>query len=206
MQLLKSFKMNFVIIILVFLLFRKGQRSDKMQSVVWELLKLHFNCFSSNFPKKGKTFHRFLCPLLQLIVFYERESWLEFICSVITKNWHCFCQRLVLAQGEGPSARKHVAIRALRGPNSGWRHFGPLDSVLHASVWRYPKSERNRIRNFFPIPNFSDIESDTFFDTKFFRYRNRYFFRYQNFPIPNPKPPKKWKSFETEKFRNRNVT
>ena len=58
----------------------------------------------------------------------------------------------------------------------------------------------------FPIPNFFDTESDTFSDTKFLRYRNRYFFRYQNFSIPNPKPPKKLKSFETEKFRNRNVT
>ena len=37
--------------------------------------------------------------------------------------------------------------------------------ALISSVWRYPKSERNRIRNFFPIPNFSDTESDTFFDT-----------------------------------------
>ena len=75
-----------------------------------------------------------------------------------------------------------------------------------SSVWRYPKSERNRIRNFFPIPNFSDTESDTFSDTKYFQYRIRYFFRYQIFSIPNPKPSKKWKSFETEKFRNRNIT
>ena len=74
------------------------------------------------------------------------------------------------------------------------------------SVWRYPKSKQNRIRNFFPIPNSFDTESDTFFDTKFLRYRIRYFFRYQIFSIPNPKPQKKWKSFETEKFRNWNVT
>ena len=46
-------------------------------------------------------------------------------------------------------------------------------------------------------PKYPKTESDTFSDTKFFRYRNRYFFRYQNFAIPNPKPPKKWKSFET---------
>ena len=123
---------------------------------------------------------------------------------------------------------------------------------------RYPKSERNRIRNFFPIlipilfliPNFSipnpkpskkwksfetekfrnrnitqntqnmnqtesktfsdtkflDTESDTFFNTKFLRYRNQYFFQNQKFSIPNPKLPKKRKFFETEKFRNRNVT
>ena len=128
------------------------------------------------------------------------------------------------------------------------------------SVWRYQKSERNRIRNFFPIPIFSDTESDTFFDTKLFpipipilfsipeffetesdtffdtkifRNRYRYFFWYQNFSKPIPilfSIPKffetdtdtffdtkffrnryryhqnNWKSFETEKFRNRNVT
>ena len=39
-----------------------------------------------------------------------------------------------------------------------------------------PKSERNRIRNFFPIPIFFDTESDTFFDTKFFRNQYRNFF------------------------------
>ena len=36
-----------------------------------------------------------------------------------------------------------------------------LHTIL-ISVWRYPKSERNRIRNFFPIPNFSNTESTTF--------------------------------------------
>ena len=46
---------------------------------------------------------------------------------------------------------------------------GPIMNVscskiccIEPSVWRYPKSERNRIRNFFPIPNFSDTESTTF--------------------------------------------
>ena len=47
---------------------------------------------------------------------------------------------------------------------------------LIISVWRYPKSERNRIRNFFPIPTFSDTKSDTFFKTKFFWYRMGYVF------------------------------
>ena len=51
--------------------------------------------------------------------------------------------------------------------------------------------------------NLNETESETFFDTKFFRYRIRYFFRYQIFSIPNPKPPKngkvsKLRSFETE--------
>ena len=58
-----------------------------------------------------------------------------------------------------------------------------------------------RIQYFFSIPNFSNTESDTFFDTKFFRYRIRYFFRYQIFSIPNPIPSQK-----LEKFRNREVS
>ena len=48
----------------------------------------------------------------------------------------------------------------------------------------------------FSIPKFFDtnikfFETDTFFDTKFFRNRYRYFFRYQNFPKPIPIPSKK---------------
>ena len=96
---------------------------------------------------------------------------------------------------------------------------------LFTSVWRNPKSERNRIRNFFPIPIFFDTESDTFFDTKFFpipipilfsipnffetdtdtffdtkknRNRYQYFYRYQNFSKPIPILSK-----NIEKFRNR---
>ena len=65
---------------------------------------------------------------------------------------------------------------------------------------KYPKYERNQIQNFV------DTESDTFSDTNFLGYWNRYFIRYQICSIPNPKPLKKWKSFETEKFRNRKVT
>ena len=80
------------------------------------------------------------------------------------------------------------------------------------SVWRNPKSERNRIRNFFPIPNIFDTESDTFFDTNFFpipipilffdtkilRNRYQYFFRYQIFSKPIPILFSKPKNFETE--------
>ena len=58
----------------------------------------------------------------------------------------------------------------------------------------------------FSIPKFSDTESNTFADNKYFQYRIRYFFRDQIFVIPNPKPSKNEKSFETEKFRNRNIT
>ena len=60
------------------------------------------------------------------------------------------------------------------------------DTSIHVSEWRNQKSERNRNRNFFPIPKFFDTESDTFFDTKIFRNRYRYFFRYQKFSKPIP--------------------
>ena len=43
---------------------------------------------------------------------------------------------------------------------------------------------RYRIRYFFRYQIFSD--TDTFFDTKFFRNRYRYFFRYPKFPKPIP--------------------
>ena len=59
-------------------------------------------------------------------------------------------------------------------------------SCALGSEWRNQKSERNRNRNFFPIPKFFDTESDTFFDTKIFRNRYRYFFRYQKFSKPIP--------------------
>ena len=55
------------------------------------------------------------------------------------------------------------------------------------------KKNRNRYRYFFWYQFFFETDTDTFFDTKNFRNRYRYH-------------QKKWKSFETEKFRNRNVT
>ena len=58
-----------------------------------------------------------------------------------------------------------------------WPYLVPQSQISPSdglSVWRYPKYERNR--NFFPTPNFSDTESDTFLDTKIFRYRIRYVF------------------------------
>jgi len=67
----------------------------------------------------------------------------------------------------------------------------------------YPKSEQNLIQNFFryqifsipnpilfPIPNFSDTETDPFFDTKIFRYRIRN--HQKNGKVSKPR------SFETE--------
>ena len=41
-------------------------------------------------------------------------------------------------------------------------------TILTSSVWRYPKSEQNWIQNFFPIPNFSNTESNTFFSKLMF--------------------------------------
>ena len=57
---------------------------------------------------------------------------------------------------------------------------------------------RYRFRDFFPVPNFSDTGSETFFryqifpipvprlfsGTNFFRYRFRYHQKYEKFPIP----------------------
>ena len=84
------------------------------------------------------------------------------------------------------------------------------ENFMKSSVWRYPKSEQNRIPKFFPIPKFFDTESDT----KFFRYWIRFFF-IPIFFVPISilfllKP----KIFDTysetiknmKKFRNRNVT
>ena len=55
-------------------------------------------------------------------------------------------------------------------------------STLGGSVWRYQKSKRNRIWNFFrywiqyffQYQIFSDTESDTYFETKFFQYQIRH--------------------------------
>ena len=68
-------------------------------------------------------------------------------------------------------------------------HLKSWQGAPDSSVWRNPKSERNRIRNFFPIPIFFDTESDTFFDTIFFRNRYRYFYRYQKFLNSKNKRP-----------------
>ena len=112
-------------IILVFLLFRKGQRSDKMQSFVWGLLKVHFNCFSSNFPKERKTFRPFFCPQLQLIIFCERESWVDFIPYYNKEVTLCYYAALLLpkASAHARRARKHVVIRAL------WMRIGRLQKI-----------------------------------------------------------------------------
>ena len=65
----------------------------------------------------------------------------------------------------------------------------------------------------------TEPNTDTFFDTKIFGNRYQYFFRYQIFSKPilillsipkffetDADTIKKWKSFETERFQNRNDT
>ena len=63
---------------------------------------------------------------------------------------------------------------------------------------------RNRNRYFFPETKFSETETETFFrDQIFSKPKPRLFFRNQIFRNRNPQ--RFGKSFETEKFRNRNV-
>ena len=116
-----------------------------------------------------------------------------------------------------------------------------LQCVTKPKIWTKPNPKlfsdtkffRYRIRYFFRYRFFSDTDTDTFFDTKILRNRYQYFFRYQNFSKPIPilfsipiffetdtdtffetknfrnryrYHPNNWNSFETEKFRNRNVT
>ena len=65
---------------------------------------------------------------------------------------------------------------------------------------------RNRDRDFFPRPNFFETETETFFrDQIFSKPKPRLFFRNQIFRNRNRNPQRFGKSFETEKFRNRNV-
>ena len=84
-------------------------------------------------------------------------------------------------------------------------------TVLHSKSWEFyllilSVCDDNQ--------NLNETESETFFDTKFFRYRIRYFFRYQIFTIPNPILFTIPNFFDTEsetiqkmeKFRNREVS
>ena len=119
----------------------------------------------------------------------NRRHWLR-VCKP-SCQWHI-----------GSSDHTHANLKSHVVCNHDTQSHGST-MLMRISVWRYPKSERNRIRNFFrykifpipnpilfSIPNFFDTESDIFFDTKFFpiqnpilfsipiffRYRIRYFF------------------------------
>ena len=66
-----------------------------------------------------------------------------------------------------------------------------------------------RIRKKFLIPNISITEPNAFFDTKFCRYRIRFFFFDTNFLIPNPilvSIPNPILSKKLEKFRKQEVS
>ena len=77
--------------------------------------------------------------------------------------------------------------------------------ILRTKISSGTKFFQYRFRDFFPVPNFSETDSETFFRYQifsipiprlfsvpnFFRYRFRDFFRYQIFPIPVPIPSKK---------------
>ena len=56
-------------------------------------------------------------------------------------------------------------------------------TVLHSKSWEFYFLRLSVCDN---AQNLNETESETFSDTKFFRYRIRYFFWYQIFTIPNP--------------------
>ena len=83
-----------------------------------------------------------------------------------------------------------------------------LQCVTKPKIWTKPNPKlfsdtkffRYRIRYFFRYQFFFDTDTDTFFDTKFFWNWYRYFFRYQQISKPLP-----ILSQQLEKFRNREV-
>ena len=87
--------------------------------------------------------------------------------------------------------------------------LGPM-SYFPVTEWRYQNFDRNRYQDFFPKLKqrlFSETkfsETETFFRDQFFsKPKPRLFFRNQIFRSRNPQ--RFGKSFEAEKFRNRNV-
>ena len=77
-----------------------------------------------------------------------------------------------------------------------WDHFRAFGTSLQTLFLLFgffsfrDQIFRNRDRDFFPRPNFFETETETFFRNQIFRNRN---------------PQRFGKSFETKKFRNRNV-
>ena len=67
-----------------------------------------------------------------------------------------------------------------------------LKIIPHCTEWRYQNFDRNWYWDFFSETKYSETETETFFRDQIFRNRYR---NPQRFGI----------SFETEKFRNRNV-
>ena len=80
---------------------------------------------------------------------------------------------------------KNISDRVILGQlriNGYWKYWSfpyiisYLTSIVSNSVWRNPKSEQNRTRNFFPMPIFFDTDTNTFFFNKFFPNWYQYFF------------------------------
>ena len=85
-----------------------------------------------------------------------------------------------------------------------------LRPAVSTSVCDSTQQNVKRYRYFFPLPNISDIDTGTFFGTKFYQYDSETFFRYQIIAIPDPKPPAKMKNswyrylyqYKSSKFQN----
>ena len=89
-----------------------------------------------------------------------------------------------------------------------WDHFRALVPIgTKSEIWDIIMSTVLDIWIFyFPRPIFSETETETFFrDQIFSKPKPRLFFRNQIFRNRNRNPQRFGKSFETEKFRNRNV-
>merc|ERR1712037_936459 len=77
-------------------------------------------------------------------------------------------------------------------------NFGDVNKGFSSETFSGTKFFRYRFRDFFPVPNFSDTGSETFFRyqffpipvprlfsvTNFFRYRFRYHKKNEQFPVP----------------------
>ena len=85
-----------------------------------------------------------------------------------------------------------------------WKVLKPRTEKFRNRLPKYPKSERNWIWIFL-IPNIFYTESDSFSDSKFFRYRIRHFFRYQFF-YTKSETIIRMEKFQNWKVWNRNVT
>jgi len=161
-------------------------------------------------PPKGSLF--------TLVAFVRNPLMIKVIFAMI--NIHHFLH--FDASSFATSVRPTIKLDSLiknTFPCSYCSRFKVMEKIMNICVLFQYKNFRNRYQYFFryqffskpipilfSVPNFFETDTDTFFETKFFRNRYRYFFRYQNFSKPIPIPSKNWKSFETEKFRNRNVT
>ena len=82
--------------------------------------------------------------------------------------------------GDHPARKWPLPVKSTQRQN--WFHLNQAWQQMHRSqcisAVLYSVCDDTR--------NLKETESETFFQTKYFRYRIRYFFRYQIFLIPNP--------------------